>query len=204
MFLNAMRPLSLRPVFLRSAAIALAGAALVLGACTDGDEADDNLDPTVPPTVVSTLPAAPSSAPTVLPTRDPESERPPAALVNIGGESHEMSTGTYCWDGVCADAVGLITPLDSFGVAPGAEMALDGPIREERLTDIQWMLYPAEGDPLHSGENWQAFTPEGGIELDGEETAAIPADAAPGRYVLGVSVWQDGLDVHYALLIDIG
>lgn len=185
----------LRMTGLRTIGIGLAGVAFILVGC---DNSEDSGDDTAS-TVTATGSAAPDS--TMGPTVD---SRPPAAIASIDGEPHDLALGTYCWGGLCADAIGIIAPPEPVAVSAGASLDLAGDITGIELTESSWVIYPVTGEPIGSGENWVAFRPEGdGIEVPVGDGTVIPGDLEAGEYLLTLTARQEGQDAFYGLQISV-
>ena len=86
--------------------------ALILPACGPG--ADSELTPG----------GAEISGNTPAPAEPPPTGTPPEATLSINGQRQASGIGTYCWPGVegdvsvCADMIGVPTPLDPLTVEP--------------------------------------------------------------------------------------
>ena len=183
----------LRITGLRTIGIGLVGVALILAGCGNSEASGDDTTPTV----TATGNAAPES--TMGPTSD---SRPPAAIASIDGEPHDLALGTYCWGGICADAIGIITPPEPVAVSAGASLDLAGDITGIELTESSWVIYPVTGEPIGTGENWVAFRPEADtIEVPAGDGAAIPSDLEAGEYLLTLTARQEGQDAFYGLRI---
>ncbi len=67
-----------------------------------------------------------AQVPTVTPLPEPTiSGEPPPAYLEIAGARRPMAVSTYCWEGGCVDAVGLITPPEPMTATFPAEAVLD-------------------------------------------------------------------------------
>ena len=174
----------MHPTVLRALAIALAGVTLVPAACDNSDASEGRA----------------TSTPTVATTGAPGTSTPEAS----GTSDRPLALSTYCWGGICADAIGIITPPEQVATSAGALLDLGGDITGVDLTESVWAIYAADAEPVGTGEGWIAFRPEGdSIEIPTGAEAAIPDDLEAGDYLLTLTVRQEGQDAYYGLWISV-
>ncbi|HSJ57137.1 MAG TPA: hypothetical protein VLC95_08145 [Anaerolineae bacterium] len=146
-------------------------------------------------------------------------ERPPAALLLVDGARQESGIGTYCWTtpgafgqgvGVCADAIGIITPVEALPVPESFTARFQLPI--EAPAGIVLNVIPVTGEdeivtsPLEE-RDWRAWTPGAGEQvappLQVETEVEMTLD--PGLYVLSMFArWEEFGDVNYGWLVQVG
>jgi hypothetical protein len=200
-------------------------AALALAACQSLGGAEPTAT-AVPPTGTAVLPAtaqptqqpptAAAPSPTPSAAVAPETPtttgvvRPPPATLAIGEQTQAAGIGSYCWNmqagGLCADMLGIITPLEALVVAEGAFTAQFNLPLAEAPSALSLNVLPATGEPTIF-EGGQAWLPEQGgtFELQLEAAPAIELNLAPGLYVLALfTAWEGTGDVVYGFLVQVG
>lgn len=150
---------------------------------------------------------------------------PPALTVTAGGPSVEAGLGTFCWDGLCADAIGYITPEEALVSAAGDGLTAtlaSGAIAEVSVTATPASTLQSQGvctvvdgiepsgplcgrdDPLLAwtgalgeGVNLPATAGGSAIEVD-------MSSLGPDRYVVDFFVrFEPGGDASYAVLLEV-
>lgn len=209
-------------------------AALALGCSSGGEPATGVADDAAPSRAATAVPSDPSPVatqtpapvvglPPVLatvvvappPPADTAGE-PPAGSASAGGASVALGLGSYCWTspagpGLCADSVGVVTAPGSLTVAAGGSVRLGGPLLAAAVDMSSATAWARPDAPIASGGDWAAWAPWGGssgavgatlaLDLEG---GALSAPAAPGRYLVSLSVSFPQGDALYGLLIEVG
>lgn len=192
-----------------SAAILLAGAALILGACTNTDEDVDGAATPVPEVTAPTTGTpedAPGPAGGGIEPANPKA--PPEGTLASGSGSVELGLGSYCWSppaasgqpALCADAIGVITAVDDLTVEPGETLTIAGEagtLSWPPMTIADATLYAALDEPVDSQPDFRAWQPQGTVshgeivlethEEIGEHSIVLPHNLEPGRYILAVN-----------------
>ncbi len=194
---------------------------LVLSVCLAGCGVPaQGVTPTVAPT--ATPPATATAEPLVntptpgvtplIPTEQlPSATKPPAATLELAGQTQVAGVGTYCWSspdgpGLCADMVGIPTspqPLTaSAPVKPRFVMPLDEVPTE--MTLIVMAVTADDPDPSFSDSEfrWWEYRDGESHTLTPAREAEIELDLQPGLYVLSLFVrWEGRGDVIYGWYI---
>ncbi len=216
---------------MRSAAILLAGTALILGACTDdsGEDTSDDSTGTPVPEVTAPTTGTPGETPNPgggdIEPANPES--PPEGTLASGSGSVKLGLGSYCWSpptgsgepGLCADAIGIITAPDDLTVEAGETLTIAGEagtLPWPPMTIAHATLYTAPGDPVDSGSDFRAWRPQdtvshGEIVLEtseeiGEHSIMLPDDLERGTYILSLSYTAGpdrGSDAMYGAVLSV-
>lgn len=180
---------------LRLAMVALAGMTLLLAACDNTDAAGD---PTTTPTATATADeAAGGAAGGGIEPANPEA--PPEGVLNSGSGSVPLGLGSYCWSpptgsgqpALCVDALGITTAPDDLVVKAGEDLTVTGDeITLPPMSIAYATLYPASAEPVASGDDFRAWTPDSMNEVAlefGDDVISLPDDLEPGRYLLAVN-----------------
>jgi len=182
----------------------LAGAAICLlaVACSSGDPSPGAATATGPNPADTTIVGVEGTPPPA-----PGESDPPTVTIAFGdGGAAPMRVGTYCWSGVCADAIGIITPLSPVRAAAGDEIAFAGEAFEESPSSVSLQLWALPDATVAEGGDWRAWSPETAatalMVTDG--VAALPADLTPGRYLASLFATFSGGDAAYGVVIEIG
>lgn len=164
----------------------------------------------------TTTTSSPSVIATVEDSRDSDAsntepanpDSPPEGTIASTSGEVDLGLGTYCWSppaasgnpAVCADAIGIVTAVADLPVTAGETLT----IADEAPGTLPWpplsidnaTLWPAPAEPVMSDADFRAWQPDGGydggLELEtdsseiGSHTVTLPADLAPGRYLLSV------------------
>ena len=153
--------------------------ALLLAGCgTASPTATTPPDVTTPPG--ATEPPSPLPTPEAEPPSPPlgpdtgEAGRPPAVTLRVGEQEQVAGTGSYCWTnpgtgvGVCADAIGIITPSEPLEVSSPfeatLELGLEVPPSQVALRAIPVTASDAMdvGGPGSESQAWRPGAPDGG------------------------------------------
>ena len=159
----------------------------------------------------STATPAPSPSPAPSSTAagpgTPVTDAPPSVTVAPPGAGVvEMRVGSYCWGGLCADAIGILTPATAITAAAGAELEFGGEAFAVAPAGSSFQLWPVPTAPVDAQEDWQAWQPQSDpITLDVVNARAVlPGDLAPGTYLAALFLnYAAGGDGSYGILIDI-
>jgi len=202
-----------------------AAGALLLGACTESEEAADS-DPT--PTETATATVTPISTEIVTvetsPTADPNAPtttEPPGVEASSGDASVPAGLGSYCWTpaagsgqpGICADAIGIITAAEALPVAAGADVTLEtseeGGLERSTGVSVQvWPFDPSATEPASGGDWGLAWQPPeipalaSDVTMAGDSISfAVPEE--PGNYLVSVFVTFPNGDAMYGLQLEV-
>ena len=156
---------------MRSAAILLAGAALILSACTEdgGEDTSENVTGTPIPEATASTTGTPDDAP------DPAGggiepanpDAPPDGTLASGSGSVALGLGSYCWSppggsgqpAMCADAIGIITDTQNLTVEAGETLTIAGEagtLPWPPMTIAQATLYVGLDEPVESQADFRA------------------------------------------------
>lgn len=189
---------------MRRLLLLVAGLLAVLAiACGDDSSSPD---PTASP--------GPSATPeniSLEPTDVLSGERPPALTILGGDETADAALGTFCWERLCVDAIGPLTPPDAIDV-DGEEIGArvgDEPVEEAAVTAQlvggadQPVSQELEGGLLA----WTGGAP--GVALPVEVVGSVLSiDLRPlegGCYILSFFVrFQRGGDASYGIVLEKG
>jgi len=201
----------------------LAGAALLLGACTsDGDEttSPESGDPSTPPASVATpVDGSPDPAGGGIEPANPES--PPKGTLASGSGSVELGLGSYCWSppassgqpALCADAIGIITGVEDLTVEAGETLVIAGEagtLPWPPMTIAQASLWLATDEPIDEEAEFRAWQPQDDVvtlethEEIGGHSIVLPADLEPGTYVFTIQYTAGadrGSDANYGAVL---
>lgn len=149
---------------------------------------------------------------------------PPALTVTSGDMSVQAGLGTFCYDRLCADAIGYITPVEAL---PGDSDLLQASLTSDIVTEVSVSASPSgdldsqpvctvvdgiepKGPICEDGRELLAWTgaPGEGIVLpatvDGGTVAADLAELSPGSYVVSFFLrFESGGDASYGVLLDV-
>lgn len=153
--------------------------------------------------------ATPQPSPTAADpaTPVPGVQPPSVTLAASGASPVAMRIGTYCWGGICADAIGILTPLTPISASAGGELTFGGEAFATAPAGTSFLLWTVPDAPVDARDDWQAWRPESDpitVEVvDGK--AVLPADLAPGSYLAALFVnFAGGGDGSYGIVIDVG
>ena len=209
---------------------ALAALLLLAAACTSGSSSTAT-SPTPSPTDQPTVEPTSTGTPAPTATATPAATGTPGAGDNDAGEDDDGGTpqfgipevvatgasaavalgeGTYCWTnpggpGLCADTIGIITPLQSLAVVDDQAIELRGDLDWTNARDLRIQIVPRPAAPVDSGDDWLAFRPEDtAIDvpftmISGGVRFMLPA---PGAWLLMLSIVEERGDANYGLLVE--
>jgi hypothetical protein len=211
----------MRHIRLRTVALALAGAALILGACTSGDNGDAEGDGAggIPPTVITSVTDSRDPAGGGIEPANPDA--PPQGTLASSSDRVPLGLGSYCWSppaatgqpAMCADAIGIITATEDLDAAPGEVLTIAGEagtLPWPPMTIAHAALWPAPAEPFDAQPAFRAWHPDGDEvvvetrEEIGEHSILLPADLEPGRYILVLNYTAGpdrGSDATYGAVI---
>jgi hypothetical protein len=184
-------------------------AAFILSGCTAIVDASHPEPAEITP-VESGTDAAPTG-----PSGDPGDIRPPAAVLQINGETQQAGVGTYCWRD---ESQGLALCLDAIGIATQTEpLVLSGSFTAQFLlpvegapSDLRLNIRRATPELEMKEDNWQglrwwAYSEGGEVHrLPLDQQPSLDLDLAPGLYVLDLFVsWQGLGDASYGFLLQV-
>src|SRR5690606_9438971 len=140
---------------LRSAALLLVGATLLLGACNESDAAGNDSTPTATPTVTATPEATPTVDPAGGGIEPANPEEPPVGVLNSSGGSVTLGLGSYCWSpptgsggqALCVDKLGIITADEDLAAQPGETLEVSGDLTFPPMSIQSAFLYVASDEP---------------------------------------------------------
>ena len=196
----------MRPTLIVTAAL------LVFGACFGGETSPPLLAPAQTATPEGSLAGAAVGL-----------DEPPAAIASAGSASASMGLGSYCWrsagasDGLCADAVGIITGATALRVDRGEAVTIGGQFVQTDFAVESARIRPVEGEPAYEGEDWLAWTPAAQgpaaqdwpsewsvLELDAvDEGLRFTAELPAGRYLVSLFVTFPQGSAGYGLILDV-
>ncbi len=187
--------------------------ALLAIACSSGNS-DATPTPTSEPT--STATPSPTSEPTATATPSPTGTPIgsdfgiPEVLAAASGGSIALGEVTYCWSsasgaGLCADKIGIITPLDSLTVINDETISLSGDLDWSGADVLEVNAIARPAAPTDFGVDWLAFRPEGGatkLTLDVTSNGASFSLPSDGAWLVTLAVFEDRGDAMYGLLVE--
>lgn len=200
-------------------------AALVLALGTAGCSALGGARATAAPPAASATPTAgqPAASATPSPAAEPATLLPPSAVepppatLTIGSQQQAAGIGSYCWSagppggqgvGLCADKLGIITPLEPLAVPAGPFTAQFSLPLAAPPTLLSLNVMPATGRVTQFGEQgFQAWEPQAGEQRDVplRQNPAIVLDLRPGLHLLALfAQWEGRGDVLYGFLVRVG
>lgn len=167
---------------------------LLAAACSSGDSSTATPAPSPPNEPASGTPVADA--------------RPPSVTAAApGGDAVEMRIGSYCWSRVCADAIGIVTPVTAIAASRGSELTFGGEAFATAPAGTSFLLWAVPDAPVDAQDDWRAWRPETDpitVEVINGR-AALPADLAPGTHLAALFVnFAGGGDGSYGILIDVG
>jgi hypothetical protein len=158
---------------------------------------------------------SPAAPPTIVPL--PGDGQPPPGTLIVAGQEQIAGIGSYCWPtemaggqvvGLCADKLGIITPLEPLLVPAGPFTARFRLPLDQAPSVLSLNLMPAAGEPSQFPEDGtQAWEPKFDDQRDVPLALepAIVLDLAPGLHVLALFVQWEGVgDVLYGFLVQVG
>jgi len=137
---------------------------------------------------------------------------PPPATLEINGNLQTSAIGTYCWSeekgGVCADMIGIPTPMEALTISSPVMAHLSLPIDASPTVLLLTVIPVTEKDEMQvnaSSYRWWNFEAEGRrSELPLQSKQDIQVDLDPGLYVWNIQVWWDQKgDVIYGFLVEV-
>ncbi len=115
---------------------------------------------------------------------------PPQSTLSFDGQTQIGGTGSFCWERMCADMIGIPVPNDTLTVPTGSLLVFE--FRgSESLTDVYAAARPLQGQ-LIEGAGMQFLQNAGGevtlpTTSSGNQTG-ITAELEPGKYSVTVSI----------------
>lgn len=144
-----------------------------------------------------------------------EDGRPPVATLRVGEQEQVAGIGSYCWTdpgagvGVCADAIGLITPSEPLEVSSPAAATLDLGLELPPSRVVLRAIPVTAADAIDSGgagPEGRAWRPTGGrqLPLDPARTSSLEISLDPGLYVLDLQAsWANSNSASYGFLVQV-
>lgn len=195
--------------------------ALLLAGCgTASPTATTPPDVTTPPG--ATEPPSPLPTPEAEPPSPPlgpdtgEAGRPPAVTLRVGEQEQVAGTGSYCWTnpgtgvGVCADAIGIITPSEPLEVSSPfeatLELGLEVPPSQVALRAIPVTASDAMdvGGPGSESQAWRPGGTGRWLPLDPARSSSLEISLDPGLYVLDLQAsWANSNSASYGFLVQV-
>lgn len=187
---------------LRRVGLAILGAgALLLAACSSAADGETPApSPTQDPAtvIVATNTPAPGLDPAGGGISPATPDEPPIGTFEVGGTSHSLGLGSYCWSpprasgqpAVCADAIGYITPVSNTVVQPGDTLEVTGGLAMAPIEIVSARLWVAPEAPVHAGADFRAWQPgdeAAALTVDGT-SVRLPADLEAGEYLIVIDI----------------
>ena len=186
--------------------LSLAFALTLLAVACSGGDSDATPSPTAEPT--STATPSPTSEPNATPIGSDFGI--PEVLAAASGGSIALGEGTYCWSpasgvGLCADKIGIITPLDSLTAVNDETISLSGDLDWSGAEVLEVSAIARPAAPVDFGADWLAYRPEGGatkLKLDVTSNGATFSLPSDGAWLVTLAVFEDRGDAMYGLLVE--
>ncbi|MGD9935601.1 MAG: hypothetical protein AB7T37_18035 [Dehalococcoidia bacterium] len=143
--------------------------------------------------------SAPGPTLTPAPTSPPATTAPPAAALVYGITPVVGEAGTRCWDRVCIDFVGPVTPELPLVVDAARPFTLSFAAGDPDEVALSWYAALVPMPVAANGQRSWSIDPR-----SASRATALVMPAEPGQYIFSVFARWDGLgDVTYSWLIDV-
>ncbi|GAB4580181.1 MAG: hypothetical protein Fur0022_29200 [Anaerolineales bacterium] len=144
---------------------------------------------------------------------------PPAPVMTVAGQMQTGGVGTFCWSdrrqgvSICADMVGIPTPVDALLLDGYAEKPFQAKFQLDDLapiSDLALYFYPVTPEDIltdvtDSPYTWWPFKENVlSIPLVPSHTATAEMTLSPGLYVFNLfAIWEGQGDGSFGFLIEI-
>lgn len=124
---------------------------------------------------------------------------PPPATLSYNGQTQIGGTGTFCWEHLCADMIGIPVPNDTLIVPTGSVLTFEFS-GSEQLTEVHAAARPLKGQLVEGAGMQFLQTAEGEVALpsvSSDNQTRITAELESGEYSVTVSIRITGGDALY-------